>query len=150
DIAAQVRANPIQALRALGLHSQALNAGPAMASTWKREVDAANRNYQPGKFTTFVAYEWTSMGDQKYNLHRNVIFKSAPPEAPFSSADSGRPEDLWSYLERLRARGVEALAIPHNANASGGLMFDWKDSDGRPISEAYAQRRALNEPLTEL
>jgi Protein of unknown function (DUF3604) len=127
-----------------------LNARAAMASAWKREVEAAERNYQPGKFTTFVAYEWTSFPDQKFNLHRNVIFKNTPPEAPFSAADSERPEDLWSYLEGLRARGIEALAIPHNANASGGLMFDWKDSDGHPINEAYAQRRALNEPLTEI
>jgi hypothetical protein len=140
----------IQQSLAASLDRPELNARAAMASAWKREVDAANRNYQPGKFTTFVAYEWTSFPSQKFNLHRNVIFKDAPPEAPFSAADSQRPEDLWTYLEGLRARGIEALAIPHNANASGGLMFDWKDSDGRPISEVYAQRRALNEPLTEL
>jgi hypothetical protein len=132
------------------LGTPGLNARAAMASAWKKEIEAANRNYQPGRFTTFVAYEWTSFPQQKFNLHRNVIFKDTPAEAPFSSADSERPEDLWTYLEGLRARGIEALAIPHNANASGGLMFDWKDSDGRPISEAYAQRRALNEPLTEV
>ena len=127
-----------------------LNAGPAMASAWRKEVEAANSNYIPGKFTTFVAYEWTSMPQLKFNLHRNVIFKGPPPEAPFSSNDSIRPEDLWSYLEKLRARGIEALAIPHTANASGGLMFDWNDSNGKPIDEAYAQRRAFNEPLTEV
>lgn len=127
-----------------------LNAQEAMARAWKAEVDAANKNYQPGKFTTFVAYEWTSMPDQKINLHRNVIFRNTPPPAPFSSADSQRPEDLWSYLERLRAQGIEALAIPHNGNASAGRMYDWNDSDGHPISEAYAQRRAFNEPLTEV
>jgi hypothetical protein len=138
--------------RATATHKELpeLEAKTAMARAWQAEVDAANKSYQPGKFTTFVAYEWTSMPDQKSNLHRNVIFKGAPPPAPFSSADSQRPEDLWSYLERLRAQGIEALAIPHNANASGGLMFDWNDSDGHPISEAYAQRRALNEPLTEV
>ncbi len=127
-----------------------LNAKDRMASTWTREVAAANDAYQPGKFTTFVAYEWTSMPDAKFNLHRNVIFKDAPPAMPFSSADSIQPEDLWTYLENQRAMGIEGLAIPHNANASGGLMFDWKDSAGRAISEAYAQRRALNEPLTEI
>ncbi|CAN7374297.1 DUF3604 domain-containing protein [Phenylobacterium sp. LjRoot225] len=126
-----------------------LNAKAAMSRTWAAEVDAANNNYQPGKFTTLIAYEWTAMPDRK-NLHRNVIFRNAPPAAPFSSSASERPEDLWSYLERLRGQGIEALAIPHNANASGGLMFDWNDSDHRPISEDYAQRRALNEPLTEL
>lgn len=127
-----------------------LNVKAAEASAWRREVEAANNNYQPGRFTTFVAYEWTSMPQFKFNLHRNVIFRGAPPEAPFSAADSTRPEDLWGYLEKLRARGIEALAIPHNANASGGLMFDWNNSDGKPIDEAYAQRRAYNEPLTEV
>lgn len=127
-----------------------LNAPDRMKSTWALEVAAANQAYEPGKFTTFVAYEWTSMPDAKFNLHRNVIFKGAPPPMPFSSADSIRPEDLWTFMENMRSKGIEGLIIPHNANASGGLMFDWKDSDGRPISEAYAQRRALNEPLTEI
>ena len=156
DLGKLIREHPIQGFltvfKANATHRELpeMNAKAAMARAWQVEVDAANKNYQPGKFTTFVAYEWTSMPDQKFNLHRNVIFRDAPPPAPFSSGDSGRPEDLWSYLERLRAQGIEALAIPHNANASGGLMFDWIDSDRKPISEAYAQRRALNEPLTEI
>jgi hypothetical protein len=79
-----------------------------------------------------------------------VIFRGDTAPDPFSSLDSRRPEDLWSYLEQNRARGIEALAIPHNSNASGGYMFDWNDSDGRPIDQAYALRRAANEPLTEI
>jgi hypothetical protein len=156
DLGKLIREHPLQGFLAIfhmmGTHQTApeLNAQAAMAEAWRKEVEAANGNYQPGKFTTFIAYEWTSMPDQKYNLHRNVIFRNAGPAAPFSSSDSPRPEDLWSYLERERAQGVEALAIPHNANASGGLMFDWNDSDRHPISEAYAQRRAVNEPLTEV
>ena len=119
-------------------------------SAWAKEVEAANNNYQPGKFTTFIGYEWSSMPQGKYNLHRNVIFKGDKPPLPFSSVDSKRPEDLWSYLEKSRAQGVEAIAIPHNGNASGGLMYDWNDSDGKAIDQAYAERRALNEPLTEI
>lgn len=119
-------------------------------STWQKEIDAANRYYQPGKFTTLIGYEWSSMPEGKYNLHRNVIFRGDKPPFPFSSLDSRRPEDLWSYLEKNRQQGVEALAIPHNANASGGLMYDWNDSDGKPIDQVYAERRALNEPLSEI
>ncbi|CAN7404132.1 DUF3604 domain-containing protein [Phenylobacterium sp. LjRoot219] len=148
--ALMLRTEPLKALRAMGLHSPLLQDKAAMSSAWTREMEAANRHNQPGRFTTFIGYEWTTMSPQKGNLHRNVIFKNQGAEAPFSSADSTRPEELWGYLERLRAKGVEALAIPHNANASGGQMFDWNDSDGRPISEAYAERRALNEPLTEV
>lgn len=127
-----------------------VNAKPVVQSTWQRQIETANRNYRPGTFTTFIGYEWSSMPEGKFNLHRNVIFRGNTAPDPFSSLDSRRPEDLWSYLEQNRARGIEALAIPHNSNASGGYMFDWNDSDGRPIDEAYALRRAANEPLTEI
>ena len=127
-----------------------MNAKPAMASAWEREKAAANGAYKPGKFTTFIAYEWSSMNQGKYNLHRNVIFRGNDAPLPFTSGDSPKPEDLWTYLEKNRSQGVEAIAIPHNGNVSGGLMYDWNDSNGRPIDEAYAQRRALNEPLTEI
>jgi len=121
----------------------------AADSAWQREVETANRNYQPGKFTTFIAYEWTSMPDGQ-NLHRNVIFSGARAPNPFTAVNSVKPEDLWAYLDVIRKQGYEALAIPHNSNASNGLMFDWVDSRGRPIDQAYAQARADNEPLAEI
>jgi len=122
----------------------------AMASAWDRQIAASNANNEPGKFTTFVAYEWTATGSGKYNLHRNVIFNSDHAPAPFSSTDSNKPEALWAYLDNIRAGGIDVIAIPHNGNVSGGLMYDWNDSEGRPIDEHYAQERALNEPLTEI
>ncbi len=132
---------------------QKLNAmmGPqAVRHAWDVEIKAANDNYQPGKFTTFIAYEWSSMAQGKYNLHRNVFFNADHAPLPFTSADSDKPEDLWSYLEKTRAQGIDVIAIPHNGNVSGGLMYDWNNSNGRPIDEQYAQRRAMNEPLTEI
>jgi Protein of unknown function (DUF3604) len=120
------------------------------ATAWQHEIDAANSQYEPGKFTTFIGYEWTSMPDGKYNLHRNVLFSGDKAPLPFSSAQSRRPEDLWSWLEAQRGQGYDVLAVSHNANASGGLMFGGKDSDGKLIDEAYALRRVLNEPLTEI
>jgi hypothetical protein len=128
----------------------------AMRSAWDVEVKAAEANYEPGKFTTFIAYEWSSKAIDPSthgtigSIHRNVIFNADHAPMPFSSVDSKRPEDLWSYLEKTRAQGIDVIAIPHTGNLSGGMMFDWNDSDGRPIDEAYAQRRALNEPLTEI
>ena len=121
----------------------------AAESAWQREMDAANRNYQPGKFTTLIAYEWTAMPDGQ-NLHRNVIFKGDHAPNPFTAVNSIKPEDLWAFLANIRKQGYEALAIPHNSNASNGLMFDWVDSNGRPIDQAYAQLRADNEPLAEI
>jgi Protein of unknown function (DUF3604) len=125
------------------------NLKAASRSAWQREIDMSNRNYQPGKFTTFIAYEWTASpyGD---NLHRNVIFKGDTAPYPFSSLDSKRPEDLWTWLETIRKQGYEALAIPHNGNMSNGLMYDWVDSNTFPIDRTYAQRRQMNEPLSEI
>lgn len=119
-------------------------------SAWQRQIDAANSAYQPNKFTSFIAYEWTSAPDRR-NLHRNVIFRDAKAtDRPFSAIDSKNPVDLWKYLDNLRSKGTEALAIPHNPNASNGLMYDWNDLDGKPIDLAHAQSRALNEPINEI
>lgn len=131
------------------LKEQGINAQTLSSAAWRRNVNAANRYYQPGKFTTFIGYEWSSMPNGQ-NLHRNVIFRGNDAPNPFSSVDSYKPEDLWSYLSTIRSKGFEALAIPHNANASGGLMYDWANVDGKPLDAAYALLRSVNEPLSEI
>ena len=156
ELGRRIVSKPSEAQRISGYHAigrgslpPELNDAHAMRQAWDVIVKAANDNYQPGRFTTFIAYEWSAIPNIK-NLHRNVIFNGNHAPLPFSSDQSNRPEDLWRYLESVRAQGMDVLAIPHNANASGGLMFDWNDSDGKAIDEAYAQHRALNEPLTEI
>jgi hypothetical protein len=139
----------IAALQTGGKPLPGIDVKQTTQSAWQREIDAANRNYRPGKFTTFIAYEWTSMPDGQ-NLHRNVIFRGDKAPNPFTAVDSIKPEDLWTFLENVRKQGYEALAIPHNSNASNGLMYDWVDSKGRPIDQAYAELRAANEPLAEI
>jgi len=119
------------------------------ASTWARNIAAANNAYEPGKFTTFVAYEWTSMPSGE-NLHRNVIFRGASAPSPFTAQDSTDPQDLWTWLSKIRSQGYDALAIAHNGNASNGLMYDWTTLKGRPIDEGYAELRVANEPLSEV
>ncbi|MDB5968044.1 MAG: hypothetical protein JWQ90_494 [Hydrocarboniphaga sp.] len=119
-------------------------------SNWQRQIDAAEKYYQPGKFTTFAAYEWTSM-PAGANLHRNVIFRGPKyPQRPFSTLDSVKPEDLWTYMDHQRALGVEVMDLPHNSNVSDGRMFTFEDSAGAPISRAYAEQRIRNEPLVEI
>src|SRR5579862_558746 len=122
---------------------------PERTAAWDREIAFANRHYQPGKFTTFIAYEWSSTPFGA-NLHRNVIFRGDKAPFPFSSFDSKVPEDLWKWLDTIRAQGYEAIAIPHNSNASNGLMYDWVDSYSLPIGREYAQDRQRNEPLSEI
>ncbi|MEQ8860887.1 MAG: DUF3604 domain-containing protein [Pseudomonadales bacterium] len=120
-------------------------------SAWQEIVEAAERNYQPGKLTTFTAYEYTLSGQAQENLHRNVIFRDGRvPSMPFSSLDSRNPEDLWGWMDQQRAAGREALAIPHNSNGSNGLMFEYTTHSGAPIDAAYAELRLRNEPLVEI
>jgi hypothetical protein len=130
--------------------NKALEAATAAANGWAAEMKASDDNYQPGKFTTFVAYEWTATAGYGTHMHRDVIFNSDHGPTPFTAVQSDRPEDLWNYLGAVRRQGIDVLAIPHNANLSDGHDFDWNMSDGRPIDEAYALQRALNEPLVEI
>jgi hypothetical protein len=120
-------------------------------SAWQEVVDGAERHNKPGEFTTFIAYEYTTAGELRENLHRNVIFRgSEAPDAPFSSIDSRNPEDLWSWMDGLRAEGIEAIAIPHNSNGSDGMMFETTNWAGEPIDAAYAEQRMRNEPVVEI
>jgi hypothetical protein len=127
--------------------------GPDILGTyWKRLVEVADRYNQPGEFTTFAAYEWTSTPNTS-NLHRNIFFLDSKkvPEMPFSSLDSDDPRELWRWMDAQRAEGNELLAIPHNPNLSNGLMFPTElDDKGRPIDKDWAEARLRNEPLIEL
>jgi hypothetical protein len=125
--------------------------GPAVNEyAWRKIIDAAERHNDPGTFTTFIGYEYTPTPGNRH-LHRNVIFRGGRvPERPFSSTDSMDPEDLWNWLDRLRAEGVEALAIPHNMNQSDGLAFQEVTFKGDPIDRTYAEKRMRNEPIAEI
>jgi hypothetical protein len=124
-------------------------------SVWQEITEAAERHNQPGAFTAFIGFEWTSAFDRS-NLHRNVIYRGGKENAdtrlPFSAYDSVDPEDLWDWMAAYEAdTGDRLLAIPHNGNLSNGLMFDTVklDSD-EPLDADYAARRARWEPLYEV
>ena len=121
-------------------------------SAWQRTIEAANAAYQPGKFTTFVGYEFTPSTAAREALHRNVIFRGGErlPAMPFSRLNSLDPDGLWRWMDVLRDKGVDSLAIPHNSNGSNGMMFAFNDWAGNPVDQDYVKRRARNEPLVEI
>ncbi|WP_216033371.1 DUF3604 domain-containing protein [Paracoccus marinaquae] len=126
---------------------------PEISDTvWQDNNKAADAANEPGKFTAFCSYEWTSNPDYR-NMHRNVYFKDCAkvPARPYSSLESQAPEDLWNWMDQQRQAGNDALAISHNANLSGGIMFPTEvDFKGRPIDQAWAEARMRNEKLTEI
>ena len=71
------------------------------------------------------------------------------PEIPVTGKTDPR-EALWKWMEVQRSRGATLLAIPHNANASDGRMFELTRFDGSPIDGAYIAARAANERLYEI
>jgi Protein of unknown function (DUF3604) len=121
-------------------------------SAWKDViVAAAEKHNDPGKFTAFIAYEWTSAPGGA-NLHRNLIFRDANvPDLPMSAYEIPREDALWDWMAALEGKGMKVIAIPHNSNASKTIMFgDKADSKGKPYDEAYATKRQHFEPLIEI
>jgi hypothetical protein len=124
-------------------------------TAWQKITDAAEKHNEPGRFTAFIGFEWTSAYERN-NLHRNVIFRGGKKNAdtiiPFSAFDSVDPEDLWKWMAAYEQKTDEKLlAIPHNGNLSNGLMFDQATLlSKKPLDRDYAQRRARWEPLYEV
>jgi hypothetical protein len=124
-------------------------------SVWERMTSFAEEYNQPGVFTAFIGYEWTSSPGGN-NLHRNVVFRGDKSRAdrvlPFSNYDSSDPEDLWTWMAAYEGEtGDRLLAIPHNGNLSNGLMFDAVTlTDRRPLDRDYAERRMRWEPIYEV
>ena len=121
---------------------------------WQEAARIADRHNEPGRFTTLIGWEWSSI-PAGANLHR-VVFTSANADVatafqPWSAADSMYPEDLWTWLEETSSRtGAEFVSIPHNSNLSKGYMFAETTLRGAPYTANLARTRAIWEPVVEV
>ena len=124
---------------------------------WEMIIDKAEEYNDPGHFTAFIGYEWTSV-PQGINLHRNVILRDDGDRArqviplvtqpPVGTTD---PLALYDWLDAYEEKtGGQVLAIAHNGNLSNGWMFpmDRTYAGGR-VNRNYVERRARWEPLYE-
>ncbi len=130
----------------------------AFAFTWENIVLAAERHNDPGSFTAFIGFEWTSV-PKGFNLHRNVMLRDGPIRAlqmvppvtqpPFGDTD---PRALYSWLEEYQDKtGGRAVAFAHNGNLSNGWMFPTEDTyHGGKVDEEYVAARAKWEPHYEV
>jgi hypothetical protein len=126
-------------------------------SAWEKDIRAAEATNEPGRFTSFIGYEWTSNTGGN-NLHRVVVFRDGGDKAgqvePYTTirpVGSDDPKDLWKVLQAYEDKtGGNVLAIAHNGNLSNGIMFPEIDSfTGKPITREYAETRAKWEHLYE-
>ncbi len=128
----------------------------AYRGAWQETIAAAEHFNDPGRFTAFIGYEWTSL-DKGNNLHRNVIFRDNGDRAsqvePFTCIPplgSINPIDLWKWMDAYEKKtGGSVLAIAHNGNLSNGTMFPIVEAFGKAIDRDYAEQRAKWERLYE-
>ena len=123
-------------------------------SGWDMAVEYAEDNNEPGVFTTFFGFEWSSAPTGN-NLHRIVMFRDGAERArqvvPFSAFDSQDPEDLWAWMQEYETKtGGRMLAIPHNGNWGTGMMFSLRKFGGGRIDRDYALSRMRWEPVYEV
>ena len=144
----------IEFIAAVGTGKDPINEPAMISAAWERATANADAYNQPGVFTAFIGYEWTTHPGGN-NIHRVVIFRDGKDRAdtvvPFSAFDSEDVEDLWAYMNAYEenTRG-QILAIPHNGNLSNGIMFDDRTFTGKPLTRAYAETRMAFEPIVEM
>jgi hypothetical protein len=131
---------------------------PAYQTAWEETIKAAEEANDPGRFTAFIGYEWTSNTGGN-NLHRNIIFRDDASKAslvePYTTQKplgSDNPRDLWKWMSGYEEKtGGHVLAIAHNGNLSNGRMFPLIESfNGKPIDREYAETRAMRERIYEV
>ena len=154
------------ALELIDAYSRGEAISPALAvaagtkpfrSVWQRQIEAAEEAYEPGLFTSFIGYEWTSL-IQGGNMHRVVIYRDGGEKAgmvdPFTTegvTGSINPRDLWNWMANYEevTRG-DVLALAHNGNLSNGIMFpETAQYDGTELDADYVETRARWEPMYE-
>ena len=127
-------------------------------NAWDIALDAAETYDEPGAFSAFIGYEWTSNTGGN-NLHRVVIYRDGreraglmDPYTTIAPLGSDNPRDLWKWMQRYEDRsGGQVLAIAHNGNLSNGIMFPIIESfTGKKVDAVYIEKRAKWEPLYEI
>jgi hypothetical protein len=128
----------------------------AYRGAWQETIAAAEMYNEPGRFTAFIGYEWTSNTGGN-NLHRNVIFRDnadkasqVEPYTVYPPYGGDNPEGLWKWMDAYEKKtGGDVLAIAHNGNLSNGTMFPVVEAFGKKIDREYAETRLKWERLYE-
>ncbi|MGE0639927.1 MAG: DUF3604 domain-containing protein [Thermoanaerobaculia bacterium] len=142
-------------LQGQGKIPKAMTDPATFKDVWHRYTAIAEKYNDPGRFTAFIAYEWSSNYGGGNNLHRNIIYRDGKDLAdqvlPLTTFDTENPEKLWEWMQAYEDKtGGDILAIPHNGNLSNGLMFAVETFDGKPLTRQWAETRMKWERLFEV
>jgi hypothetical protein len=74
-----------------------------MVSAWARNIEINEKYNEPGTFTAFMAYEWSSQAGGN-NLHRNVILRDGADRAGHAPDRDGMVAALHRFPPAIRHR----------------------------------------------
>ena len=130
---------------------------PLYKNMWEKVIDTAEEYNDPGRFTAFIGFEWTSL-IRGNNMHRVVMYRDDAQRASqmvayttYPPQGSPNPRDLWNWMDTYETKtGGDVLAIAHNGNLANGIMFPLDAQfDGRTLDREYVETRAKWEPAYE-
>jgi len=134
--------NYIYARDAMNLDFACLTEHDPTDNIWERIKAKARELYQPGRFATMSAYEWTA-----HNLgegHKNVYYRDWEGPVLRSNLVPGRAgttsaADLWAKLRKAGKSGKTAMTIaPHPAAKAFPVPWDHYDREFQRCVEIYS------------
>ena len=128
----------------------------AYRSAWREIIKAADEANDPGRFTAFIGYEWTS-NTKGNNLHRNVILRDDGAKAsliePYTTQPplgSPNPRDLWKWMamceEKTGAASAGARAqrqSQQRPHVPDRRILQWQADRSRICRDPHALGAAL-------
>ena len=94
------------------------------SDVWNSTIDAAEAFNDPGRFTAFIGYEWTSQGCLQHPPKRDLPRRRRPcaaGDALHGRAALGSPREqrTWEWMAAYeKSTGGDVLAIAHNGNVA--------------------------------
>jgi len=111
---------------------------------WRKAKEAVHKFYEPGRFVTLLAYEYTNDVGAQDDGHY-IVYYNTVDNAPFYSCvdkQSDRIFELWSLLKDWKNEtGNDVFTVPHHLIA---LTMEWNseyyDPEMVPLVEIFQIR----------
>jgi hypothetical protein len=109
------------------------------------EARAATESFdEPGRFTTFHAFEWTQKHDHPGGGHRVVLYGDSP--GPVFLSMSALTDTQQELFDAVRGTGLPALVIPHvMAPEPGHAIWGTVANDLQRVGEIYSLQPDVQE-----